>query len=292
MSTLLQKTPLELIEDTLKSLLPPSQGSYELVFEAARYSLFSSGKRIRPLLTLAAAEAFFAPPEKALIPACCLELIHTYSLIHDDLPCMDDDDLRRGKPTLHKVYPEGQAVLAGDLLLTYAFEVLSKSPFLTADQMLDMVRILAERSGGNGMIGGQSLDLLSEGKEISWDTLKAIHLGKTAALLSAALEIGGVIADVSPTLRVKLKILGETIGLSFQIIDDVLDIEGKADLIGKPLMSDVENKKNTSVSLLGLESAKKLAEDLLADALDQCEEMGIGKSNLAKMLPKLVRRLF
>lgn len=292
MSTLLTKTPPELIEETLKSLLPPYTGPYQPVFEAARYSLFSSGKRIRPLLTLMTAEAFLAPIEKALAPACCLELIHTYSLIHDDLPCMDDDDFRRGKPTLHKVYPEGQAVLAGDLLLTYAFEVLSKSPHLTACQILDMVRILAERSGGDGMIGGQSLDLLSEGKKISWDTLKAIHLGKTAALLSAALEIGGVIADVSPSIRSKLKLLGETIGLSFQIIDDVLDIEGKANLIGKPLMSDVENKKNTSVSLLGLERAKNLAEELLANALDQCEDMGIGDSNLAKMLPKLVRRLF
>jgi geranylgeranyl diphosphate synthase type II len=205
---------------------------------------------------------------------------------------MDDDDLRRGIPTLHKVYPEGQAVLAGDLLLTYAFEALSKSPHLASDQILDMVRILSERSGGNGMIGGQSLDLLSEGEKVSWDTLKAIHLGKTASLLSAALEIGGVAANVSSSIRTKLKTLGETIGLSFQIIDDVLDIEGTADLIGKPLMSDVENKKNTSVSLLGLERAKNLAEELLATALDQCEEMGIQDSNLAKMLPKLVRRLF
>ncbi len=285
-------THLQQIEEALEKILPPGAGPYAHVFEAARYSLFSSGKRIRPLLTLATAEAFRAPVEKALIPACCLELIHTYSLIHDDLPCMDDDDLRRGKPTLHKVYAEGQAVLAGDLLLTLAFETLSASPHLLPGQILEMIKILAKRSGGEGMIGGQSLDLLSEGKDVSWDVLQQIHLGKTAALISAALEIGGIAAEVSPSTCRNLHHLGETIGLSFQIVDDILDIEGNADLIGKPLMSDVENKKSTSVSLLGLARAKILAEQLLTSALDQCEKLGIGDSELARMLPSLVRRSF
>ncbi len=283
---------LALIEKTLEELITPPKGPYQLVFEAARYSLLSSGKRIRPLLTIATAEAFGSPLQNALLPACSVELIHTYSLIHDDLPCMDDDDLRRGKPTLHKIYPEGQAVLAGDLLLTLAFETLSRSPHLTDKQILEMIRLLAKQSGGEGMVGGQSLDLLSEGQDISWDTLKKIHLGKTASLLSASLEIGGIAANVSPLIRQKLFELGGKIGLSFQIIDDVLDIEGDANLIGKPLLSDIANKKNTSVSLLGLSPAKELSKELLHSALEQCRDMGIEHSNLAKMLPKLVHRFF
>ncbi len=203
---------------------------------------------------------------------------------------MDDDDLRRGKPTLHRVYPEGQAVLAGDLLLTLAFETLSGSRHLTSKQIVDITEILAQKSGGRGMVGGQSLDLLSEGQDLTWIELKHIHLGKTAALLSASLEIGGVVANVPTDIRKKLSKLGEKIGLSFQIIDDVLDIEGNANLIGKPLLSDVENNKNTSVSLLGLSEAKTLAERLLLSALEQCQNMEIENSELAKMLPKLVHR--
>jgi len=284
------QTQIDLIEKKLDELTTPTCGPYQLIFEAARYSLLSRAKRIRPLLTLATAEAFGAPLQNALIPACAIELIHTYSLIHDDLPCMDDDDLRRGKPTLHKVYPEGQAVLAGDLLLTLAFETLSNSTNLSSKQIVDITRVLSQKSGGNGMVGGQSLDLLSEGKDLSWDELKHIHLGKTAALLSASLEIGGIVANVSADIRTSLSQLGGKIGLSFQIIDDILDIEGNADLIGKPLLSDIENNKSTSVSLLGLEEAKMLAEELLFSSLDQCHDMGIEDSELAKMLPKLVYR--
>ena len=292
-TTSLFQDRISLIENTLEKILDSSKSPhYTLIFEAARYTLLSSGKRLRPLLTLATVEAFNTPFEKALIPSCTLELIHTYSLIHDDLPCMDNDDLRRGKPTLHKVYPEGQALLAGDLLLTLAFETLAESPNLTPQQIVDMIKVLAKKSGGAGMIGGQSLDLLSEGQSISWETLKSIHLGKTASLISAALEIGGIVAEVPSSTRKNLVKIGEKIGLSFQIIDDVLDVEGEAHLIGKPLLSDIENKKNTSVSLLSLSRAKDLAEELLTASLELCKELGIENSSLASMLPKLVYRDF
>jgi geranylgeranyl pyrophosphate synthase len=287
-----EKSLSSLIEETLKTLLPSEEGLFHTIFEAARYSLLSPGKRLRPLLTIASAKAFGASLEKALIPACSIELLHTYSLIHDDLPCMDDDDLRRGKPTLHKVYPEGQAVLAGDLLLTLAFETLSNSPDLSASQTLEMVRVLAGKSGGKGLIGGQSLDLLSEGQIIPWETLKAIHLGKTASLLSACLEIGGIVADVSLSTRKVLEQIGQEIGLSFQIIDDVLDVEGSLELLGKPLLSDIAKQKNTSVSLLGLATAKKLAQDLLDSSLEKCKDLGIENSELALLLPKCVHRSF
>lgn len=283
---------LDLIESTLDRLTTVPQGPYGLVFEAARYTLFSKSKRIRPLLTLATAEALGAVPEKAIEPACALEMIHTYSLIHDDLPCMDNDDLRRGKPTLHKVYPEGQALLAGDLLLTLAFETLSKSKHLTAEQIVRILAVLSFRSGGEGMIGGQSLDLASEGQEISWATLKNIHLGKTASLISASLEIGGIAAETSEPLQKLLQQLGQNIGLSFQIIDDVLDVEGSPETLGKPTFSDMANQKTTSVSLLGLKGAKALADDLLKSSLDLCKEIGIGGSFLADMLPRLVHRTF
>ena len=286
------QTHLDCLEKTLEDLLTPPDGPYSYIFEAARYSLLSPGKRVRPLLTIASGEAFGASIEKTLFPACAIEMIHTYSLIHDDLPCMDDDDLRRGKPTLHLVYPEGQAVLAGDLLLTRSFETLAASPNLKAQQIVDMIAILSKQAGGMGMIGGQSLDLSSENKQIPWETLEHIHIGKTSALLSASLEIGGIAAEVSSSFRRQLCQLGQTIGLSFQIIDDILDVEGSQGLLGKPIGSDQNNNKVTSVSLLGLRNAKKLAEDLLRTSLELCRKMDIAQSDLAQMLPRLVHRNF
>ncbi len=282
----------ESLEKKLDQLLSPPEGPYSYIYHAARYSLLNPGKRLRPLLLIAAGEAFGASLEKTLLPACAIEMIHTYSLIHDDLPCMDDDDLRRGKPTLHTLYPEGQAVLAGDLLLTIAFETLSSSPHLTPQQLIDMIRIASQRSGGMGMIGGQSLDLLSEDTPISWEILQSIHLVKTSALLSASLEMGGIAAGAPTSTCQELCTLGQTIGLAFQIVDDILDVEGNPHLLGKPLGSDQENHKTTSVSLLGLHSAKKLSDELLQSALKQCERMQIEHSYLAQVLPKLVHRHF
>lgn len=283
---------LPLIEKTLEKILVPLQSSSSsLLFNAASYSVLNPGKRIRPLLTLTAVSSLGGGEEKTLYPACALEILHTYSLIHDDLPCMDDDDLRRGRPTLHKVYPEGQAVLTGDLLLTLAFEVISSSPNITSDQALALIRVLAKKSGGLGMILGQSLDLLGEEKTLSWDELSFLHQRKTADLISASLEFAAILAD-KPSFQPILEQIGQEIGLSFQIIDDILDIEGEEKLIGKPVNSDLDNHKSTSVSLLGSRGAKLKAEELLNSALQKCKDIGLENTLLMDLLPKFVYRKF
>jgi len=280
------------IEKALSDILSPLQKNPDpLLFEAASYSLLNPGKRLRPLLTLVATHSLGEDPEKALYPASAIEILHTYSLIHDDLPCMDDDDLRRGKPTLHKMYPEGQAVLTGDLLLTLAFETLSLSPGLKPDQTLELIKILAKKSGGSGMILGQSLDLKGENSFLSWDRLCEIHYRKTADLIGASLEFAAVLSE-KPSFRGTFCEIGKDIGLSFQIIDDVLDIEGEEHIIGKSILSDLENKKSTSVSLLGLPKAKEMAKKLLNSALEKCESIGLGTGLLAELLPRLVHRNF
>lgn len=286
------KEKLPLIEKTLKEILAPLQiNSNPLLFEAASYSVLNPGKRIRPLLTLIATHSLKGDDKKAIYPACAIELLHTYSLIHDDLPCMDDDDLRRGKPTLHKIYKEGQAVLVGDLLLTLAFEVLTLTPNISADQAVALIQVLAKKSGGQGMILGQSLDLLGETKSLSWDELSLIHLKKTADLISACLEFAAILSD-KPALRPTLEQVGQDIGLSFQIIDDVLDVEGDESLLGKPTHSDLENNKSTSVQLLGIKQAKATAQKLLSSALQKCNDIGLENSLLTELLPKLVYREF
>jgi geranylgeranyl diphosphate synthase type II len=204
---------------------------------------------------------------------------------------MDDDDLRRGKPTLHKLYGEGQAVLAGDLLLTLAFEVLSNSPYILPENALQLISVLSKRAGGLGMILGQSLDLLGENKTLSTEELYLIHKRKTADLISASLEFGAIIAN-KEALRMPLQQIGQKIGLSFQIVDDTLDVEGTASIIGKPLHSDSKNQKTTGVSLLGIAPAKTKAEELLQEALQLCKDIGLENSLLTEFLPKLVYRKF
>lgn len=252
-------TKRSLINQRLSALVPLIEGPHMLLYEAARYSLLLPGKRLRPQLTLAVLEDYDTPIEEGLDAACALEMVHTYSLIHDDLPCMDDDDLRRGKPTLHKVYGEGQAVLAGDFLLTRAFEVVAHDP--------DLVSILASRAGGEGMIGGQVVDLLSEGEEIDWGTLTFMYLGKTAALFSAALEFGAVIAGASIEHRNALKEVGALYGMAFQIRDDILDVTADEKEMGKTANSDITNKKATSLTLFSKEKAEEMAASFLDQAL-------------------------
>lgn len=283
---------IPLIEKTLQEILSPLQKNPDpLLFKASSYSVLNPGKRIRPLLTLIATKSLGGDEKKALYPACAIELLHTYSLIHDDLPCMDDDDLRRGKPTLHKIYPEGQAVLTGDLLLTLAFEVLSISPNITSDQALRLIKVLAKKSGGQGMILGQSLDLLGENTSLSWKELLEIHHRKTADLISVCLEFAAILSD-KPSFCSTLEQIGKDIGLSFQIIDDVLDLEGEEHILGKTPLSDLENKKSTSTSLLGIAGAKVKAKELLDSSLQKCKEIGLENSLLTDLLPKLVYRKF
>jgi geranylgeranyl pyrophosphate synthase len=246
---------LKPFEAYLEAAFPLPNTPYALVYEAARYALFAGGKRLRPLLLLQTAEALGAPLKKAYAPAGALEMIHTYSLIHDDLPAMDNDDFRRGKPTLHKIYPEGQALLAGDLLLTQAFECLAEAPDFSSDEKIEMIRILSQAAGGRGMIGGQALDL--DGQALSQEALDLMHQMKTGALFEAAVELGAVTARAPQTVRQALKRFARYYGLAFQIQDDIRDVTHPKEKHGKALSSDAAKNKATYVSLMGLDASRE-----------------------------------
>lgn len=263
---------LSKIEETLKKIVAErSELPYSALFSAARYSLLSGGKRLRPLLVLAVCQAYDASIESALIPACAIELVHTYSLIHDDLPCMDDDDLRRGKPTLHKVYPEWHALLTGDYLLTHAFEILSTSSGLDAEQKLSLVQTLAKSAGAHGMIGGQMIDLLFEEGPLSWEILEQMHLGKTAGLITSALEFGGIISHAPPHDMALLKKAGTAFGIAFQLIDDLLD-------------------SSPPVAHLGAKEIKERAENLVAEAMQALSSLSVPVPTLHALFDQMLQR--
>ena len=280
------------INDTLGKLIDESEFPNKHLFKAARYSLMLPGKRLRPLLVLNVAEGFGVDESLALYPASAIEMIHTYSLIHDDLPCMDDDDLRRGKPTLHKVYDEGHAVLTGDYLLTYAFEVLADSPGLTDKQKIKLVKVLASRSGGHGMIGGQIVDLSLEGRKPDWNTLEFMHANKTAALISAALEFGGIIGNATGEELQALQECGHHLGIAFQIIDDILDVTSNEKTLGKPIASDIQNHKATSLSLMTLPDAKTKASQLLKAATDSLHKIKRPLPGVEALLSRCIQRTY
>lgn len=244
------------------------------IHEAMRYTVFAGGKRLRPVLCLAAAEACGGKRKRALAAACAVELMHTYSLVHDDLPCMDDDDLRRGRPTCHKVYGEGMAVLCGDALLTEAFAVLAKSKASERHSVGDLVAELASTGGSRKLIGGQVLDLEGEGRVLSKEELVGIHEAKTAALLVSSLRLGGMTADAKPKQLGALTAYGYSLGLAFQVIDDILDVTQTTRALGKTAGKDEAVNKATYPSVLGLEEARKEAERLTEAALDALEIFG------------------
>jgi geranylgeranyl diphosphate synthase type II len=259
-----------LVDEALDRALPGEAAWPETIHRAVRYSLFAGGKRIRPVLVLAAAEAVGGEMEEALPLACAVEMIHTYSLIHDDLPAMDDDDLRRGRPTNHKVFGEAIAILAGDALLTRAFHLLAEVPRGATDgarrRHLDVLTILAEACGTTGLVGGQVMDLESEGRSIPAEALERLHRAKTGALLSACVRGGAVLGGGRPEELERLTRYGAAIGLVFQIVDDILDVTESAAQLGKTAGKDVEARKATYVSVHGLERARGMAADLLAQA--------------------------
>ena len=279
------------IEQRLKELIPLFDSPQVTLFEAASYALLLPGKRLRPLFVLCIAEDLGIPIEHAIDPASAIELIHTYSMIHDDLPCMDDDDLRRGMPTLHKVYGEGQAVLAGDYLLTYAFEILANAPHLEASQKLDLIDILSKRSGGKGMIGGQVVDLLYEGKEINQESLDFMYAHKTAALFAAALEFGAVIGNLPLQDRHHLKNCGVSFGIGYQMTDDILDISSDEKTLGKPIGSDEKNQKATCLSLYQREKAEERSKNFLTRAIDELSFLSRPLPFLQALLQKCQLRL-
>lgn len=244
------------------------------VDDAMAYSLLAGGKRIRPVLLMATAEALGVKGYNYLPVACGLEMIHTYSLIHDDLPCMDDDDYRRGRLTNHKVFGEAMAVLAGDGLLTLAFEVMLEQKNVDPRVLIETIREMAMCAGNFGMVGGQGLDLENEGKSISAEELRKMHAGKTGALFIAAVRGGAHLAGANEQELLALTKFADLLGLAFQITDDILDVEGTTEALGKPAGSDEKNHKSTYVSLYGLEAAKALAEKTVAEALECLEMFG------------------
>ena len=242
-----------------------------------RYSVTAGGKRVRPILFLGGVQAVGGNQEALLPVACALECIHTYSLIHDDLPAMDNDDLRRGKPTCHKVYGEAIAILAGDGLLTYAFELMSR-PELREKTSLSLlseaISVLARASGVFGMVGGQTVDILMEGQSVDPETLSFMHSCKTGALIQASVEMGGLLGQGNNEDIDHLKRYGSYLGLAFQVIDDLLDVEGDQELIGKPVGSDDKNQKATYPALFGIKETKKKAQELLEKALSELRVFG------------------
>ena len=259
-----------------KSTLPPSCSippeTLRKHIESMRYSLFVGGKRIRPILCLAAAEAVDngeTARQRALPVACALECIHTYSLIHDDLPAMDDDDLRRGKPTNHTIFGEAAAILAGDGLLTFAFDLLSSPVTAAIDDpaRIRIIQTIARAAGSLGMVGGQSLDMIYEGKQVGYEILRSIHRSKTGALITASVDLRRLVAGASEEQEEALKTYGDHIGLAFQIVDDLLDVEATTEQLGKPAGSDIKSDKVTYPSLFGRETSRTMAREAVQEAV-------------------------
>lgn len=258
-----------LVDEALERYLPGAGDPPKEIHEAVRYSIFAGGKRLRPILVLAAAEAAGGQAEQALGAAAAFEMIHTYSLIHDDLPAMDDDDFRRGRPTCHKVYGEAMAILAGDALLTQAFILLSAEPETPDSDPVARLRVIheiAEAAGSKGMVGGQVVDMLHEDREVDLQTLQYLHAHKTGALIRGCLRVGGILASAGPEQLDALTQYGERIGLAFQIVDDILDLEGNLEALGKQAGSDLRKKKATFPALLGIEESRRWAYRLVTEA--------------------------
>jgi geranylgeranyl diphosphate synthase type II len=270
----------EIVDTALENYLPDrTEKSGEADFptslrKAIRHSLFSGGKRIRPILSIAAFEAVGGKGDKILPFACGLEMIHTYSLIHDDLPAIDNDDYRRGKTTCHKVFGEAIGIMAGDGLLTEAFELMTKHSFGDPAVILDIVNEIARASGISGMVGGQVADIESEGKEVDFPTVQYIHTHKTGALILASVRTGVKLGGGDDETLKAFTHYGERIGLAFQIVDDILNVEGKAELLGKSTGSDLFKRKATYPSLLGVEESKRRATELMESAIDLLNPFG------------------
>ncbi len=286
----LWKRRAELVEKNLLIELKKTSILDEKIFEAMEYSLMSGGKRLRPVLLMAAADSVGGDGEKFLSVASAIEMIHTYSLIHDDLPAMDNDDYRRGKLTNHKVFGEATAILAGDALLTLAFEVMTRQKNVEPKILLEVVKEMSIAAGVSGMVGGQMIDLESEGKKINLDTLKKMHLGKTGALFKAAIKSGAILAGADEKKLSALTNYAENFGLAFQITDDILDVIGDEKNLGKPVGSDEKNHKSTYVTLTSLDEAEKLAEKSVDDAVDSLKNFGDEANFLRELVKFLIDR--
>ncbi|MEO8205518.1 MAG: polyprenyl synthetase family protein [Chthoniobacterales bacterium] len=278
------------IDRTLKSFLPAVNVRPVTIHKAMHYSLFAGGKRLRPVLCLAAAEACGGAVANALAPACAVECLHTYSLIHDDLPCMDDDDFRRGRPTSHKVFGEGIAVLSGDALLTEAFRILAETKPTKRYGTKDYLIEFADAAGSQKLIAGQVADLEAEGRKISRAQLKWIHEGKTAAVLTASFRLGAMSANATPAQLKALTTFGARLGLAFQVIDDILDVTQTSEKLGKSAGKDIDAGKSTYPSILGLPASRREAKRLTAEAIAALKPFGKRGDTLLALANHLLDR--
>ena len=283
------KDKIQLIDKALSQYIP-EQNYPPIIYESMRYSLFAGGKRLRPIMLMAAGDAVGKDGTSFLPVACGLEMIHTYSLIHDDLPVMDNDDYRRGKLTNHKVYGDGIAILAGDGLLTAAFETMLSQTNVEPQVLITVVKEIAAAAGPAGMVGGQVVDLESEGKTIDAKTLEFMHQAKTGALFKAALRAGAMLAGANQEQLRALSCYADQFGLAFQITDDILDVTGTQEKIGKPVGSDIRNHKVTYVTLHTLEGANHLAHQAVNSALCNLNDFGPEAETLRQLVNHLINR--
>ena len=281
------------LENALARLLPAAHIAPARLHEAMRYATLEGGKRVRPLLVFAAGEVAAAAPERLEVAACAVELIHAYSLVHDDLPCMDDDVLRRGKPSVHVEFDEATALLAGDALQSAAFQLLADHRLADdARAQLEMVKALAIAAGSRGMAGGQQIDLESTGKALTLPELEFMHIHKTGALIRAAVSLGAACGLIDSTRKNSLDRYAKAMGLAFQVVDDVLDYDGSTSTLGKTAGKDSRQGKPTYVSTLGSARARELADELRAEALSALEGLGERARRLAQLADFIVLRKF
>ncbi len=280
------------VDAALDVFLPKAKERPATIHAAMRYSVFAGGKRLRPVLCLAAAEACGGEFSLALPPACAVELMHTYSLVHDDLPAMDDDDLRRGRPTCHKVYGEGMAILCGDALLTEAFIVIGQTVATKRYNTRDYITELAVTGSSRKLIGGQVMDLEGEGKKLTKRDLVRIHEAKTAALLTTSLRLGAMTANATPAKLEALTLFGHALGLAFQVIDDILDVTQSTEVLGKTAGKDQAVEKSTYPAIIGLEASRKEAVRLTAVAMDALNPLGKSAERLREVATHLLKREF
>jgi geranylgeranyl diphosphate synthase, type II len=279
-----------LVDGALARLMPAESVQPPSIHEAMRYSVFAGGKRIRPILCLESARIFSSDVTPALHPACAIEFIHTYSLIHDDLPALDNDDLRRGKPTCHKKFGEATAILAGDALLTLAFETISATP-VDPLRCVSIVREVSTAAGTvNGMVGGQVADLESEGRQIAPEMLEYIHRSKTAALIRASVTAGALCTGASEEDVARLRRMGETIGWAFQVTDDILDVEESSAALGKTAGKDIAQQKATYPAIYGLERSHEIAKELASKAIAELSPYASRADRLREIAEFLVLR--
>ena len=281
----------ERVVKKLDEVLPPASQAPERLHDAMRYAVFNGGKRVRPLLVYAAGECLGLPEQQLDASAAAIELIHAFSLVHDDLPAMDDDDLRRGKPTLHRQYDEATAILAADALQPLAFDVLADASGIAPATRVKLVKLLADACGSIGMTGGQSLDLAAEGQSLDAAQIEHMYSLKTGALIHASVVSASELkADLSPERISALDAFGRTIGIAFQIKDDILDVEGDTDVIGKPSGSDQRLDKATYPGLLGIRKARQRCDELLNGALEHLDDFGTDAEPLSWLARFIVER--